>query len=308
MPAGTLFTPGVSMPVEQENAVTARQGAWHQSTLSTIHDCARRWFLTYQCGLPDPSGAAATSGTAAHAAVEHHEKERMKDKAVSLEEMLQVGQDALPADATDSMRVSVRTSIIHWWDAPCTEDGELLSHRDYLLTLNPVAIEPYFKMPLVDGALPVAGWVDGVYWDPAHKLYRLVDLKTSNDLSRWKADDPAKRYQATMYSVALQLSDILPEPIDYFAPMTYTIVKSLKGGTVSKRITLQPDLNDVKILGERIRSAEHIVKQDVFPQNTSWYLCSSTWCPHYQRCVVTGELAASPVEVRRNLGVPEKML
>jgi hypothetical protein len=272
--------------------------------LSTIHDCPRRWFLTYQCGLPDPSGTAAIVGTAAHAGVEFHEKQRMMQKAVDLDEMTEVAHQALPSDATEEMQESVRHALRHWWRTPMKKAEDARSHRDWLLTMDPIAIEPYFKVTLVDGALPIAGWVDGIYWDPEVKLYRLVDLKTAGSMSRWKDSGDGKRHQATLYAIALQLSDVLPESIDYLPCMTYTIVKPGIGGECSKRVNVQPDLADVAVLGQKIRDAEVMVQEDRFPRNPSWNLCSQTWCPHYTRCMVTGELAGDPVAVRVKLGVP----
>ena len=279
------------MPAEQENAVSARAGAWHQSTLSTIQDCPRRWFLTYQCGLPDPSGDAARTGTAVHAAVELHEKARQQGDQVSLDGMC----DVACGDLEPELHAAARAGVKHWWKTPMKDGG--VSHREWLSQFEVVAIEPYFKVQLVDDALPVAGWIDGVYFDEASGLFRLVDLKTSSSMSRWKSDGEGKRHQATMYAVALQLSDIVGD-IDYLPSMTYTVVKPGVGGECARRVEVWPDMTDVAVLGQKVRDAEAAVAANVFPRNPQWTLCSEKWCPHFQGCMVSGELAGSPDNVK----------
>jgi hypothetical protein len=289
------------MTAPQDEAVSSRQGAWHQSTLSTIHDCPRRWFLTYQCGLPDPSGEAARVGTGIHAAVELHEKARMEGKVLpSMDDMVDAAIATLGEEEYE-LHDKAEAGIKHWWKTKMKDKG--VSHRDWVGTMEPVAIEPYFRVDLVEGALPVAGWIDAVYKDEVG-IYRLVDLKTAGSMSRWKDDGEGKRHQATMYAVALQLSNILPEPIDYLPEMTYTVVKPGTGGECAKRVSVQPDLADVAVLGQKIRDAEAMVVADAFPRNPSWVLCSQQWCPHYERCMITGEYAGRPVTVRQRLAVP----
>jgi hypothetical protein len=290
---------GHDVPVEQENAISARQGAWHQSTLSTIHDCPRRWFLTYQCNLPDPSGEAARIGTAVHAGVEFYEKRRQQGIETSLEDMVAHACGTIE----EEHHAAVRHGCRHWYKTPMKGNTNV-SHREWLAQYEVIAIEPYFNVPLVDGALPVGGWIDGVYRDLSTGRYLLVDLKTAGSMGRWKEGGEGKRHQATMYAVALQLSDILPERIDYLPEMTYTVVKPGTGGECAKRVSVQPDLEDVRVLGQRIRDAEAMVLADQFPRNPAWNLCSERWCPHYQGCMVEGSLAGQPVTIRQNLGVP----
>lgn len=285
------------MTVPQSEAVSSRAGAWHQSTLSTIHDCPRRWFLTYELGLPDPSGEAARVGTAIHAAVELHEKNRMVGTETSIDDMVDAGIANLSED-NDELNDKVKHGVKNWWKTKMKDKD--MSHRDFVMQFEPVAIEPYFRVPLVEGCLPIGGWIDAVYKDEAG-LYKLVDLKTSASLSRWKKDGEGKRHQATMYAIALQLSDILPDKIDYLPEMVYTIVKPGTGGECAKRVSVQPDLVDVAVLGQKIRDAEAIIDADEFPRNPSWVLCSETWCPHYTKCMVTGEYAGRPVSVRERV-------
>jgi hypothetical protein len=90
--------------------------------------------------------------------------------------------------------------------------------------------------------------------------------------------------------------------------MTYTVVKPGTGGECAKRVSVQPDFVDVAVLGQKIRDAEAIVTADEFPRNPSWILCSQTWCPHYEKCMITGEYAGRPVNLRKKLGVPTPAL
>lgn len=288
------------MAVDESLSVSSRAGAWHQSTLQQIQDCPRRWFLTYQCGLPDPSGDAARIGTQVHAAVEFHEKARQEGVEVSMADMVEHAQKGIEVEHHDAVRHGVR----HWWKTPLKDGG--VSHRDWLAQFDVVAIEPYFNVQLVDDALPVGGWIDAVYYDRETKLYRVVDLKTAGSMYRWKESGEGKRHQATMYSVAVQLGDIISERIDYLPEMTYTIVKPGTGGECARRVHVQPDLEDVRVLGQKIRDAELTVSDNVFPRNPAWNLCSEKWCPHYSGCMVTGELSGTPVSVQQKItSVPE---
>ena len=289
------------MTAKPEDAITSRAGAWHQSTLSTIHDCPRRWFLTYDLGLPDPSGEAARVGTSIHAAVELHEKNRMVGKTTDIDAMVDAAIAELGEDEYE-LHEKAEAGIKHWYKTKMKDKG--VSHREWVGTMEPIAIEPYFRVELVSGALPIGGWIDAVYKDDAG-IYRLVDLKTAGSMSRWKDDGEGKRHQATMYAIALQLSDILPETIDYLPEMTYTVVKPGTGGECAKRVSVQPDLVDVAVLGQKIRDAEALVIADTFPRNPSSMLCSQQWCPHYEKCMVTGEYAGLPATIRKRV-VPEQ--
>lgn len=269
-----------------------RSLAWHQSTLELIDNCSWRYFLTYVLGLPDPSGPAALIGTAAHAAVEAHEKARMEGRALSLPDMIEIVNGELP---TDDVETGV-LAVTNWYNSPLKDGGP--SHREWVAQMTPVAIEGYFNLPLVDNAMPIGGTMDAVYLDGDR--YRVVDLKTTKDMSRWKTDGEGKRLQATMYSVAVQLTYNL----DYLPDVTYTVVRTGNKGETARRVHVQPDYEDVRVLGERIRLAQQIVDTEDYTRNPSWNLCRPQWCPHYQGCIVTGELSGTPVSVRERIGVP----
>jgi hypothetical protein len=284
------------MTAPQDEAVSSRQGAWHQSTLDLIGSCSWRYFLTYGLGLPDPSGEAAITGTAVHAAVEAHEKNRMAGgPGLTLEQM----HDMVTAELGDNEQGRTgRLAVTHWWKGKFKDKS--MPHREWVLTMTPVAIEPYFRTGLVDGAMPIGGWMDAVYLDE-NGMYRIVDLKTANSMSRWKDSGEGKRHQATVYSVAIQLGAVLDVSLDYLPEVTYTVVRTTTGTETAKRVHVTPDLEDVRVLGDKIREAQRIVNEEDYAKNPAWNLCSQTWCPHYQGCMVTGELSGTPATVRSRL-------
>jgi hypothetical protein len=267
-----------------------RATAWHQSTLDVIGNCSWRYFLTYVCGLPDPSGPAAKIGTAVHSAIEEHERERMKGNALTVDEMLEVAKAFVPAESVPAAEIAIN----NWYKSKMKDKSE--SHREWLSSLTPVEIEGYFTMPLVENAMPIGGTIDAIYHDD-DGVYHIVDLKTAKDMSRWKKDGEGKRLQATMYSVAVQIKYNL----DYLPDVTYAVCRTNTTGETAKRVTVYPDYADVRILGERIREAQNIVDTDNYVRNPGWLLCRKEWCPFYEGCMETGELCGTPATIRQNL-------
>lgn len=266
-----------------------RSTAWHQSTVELMGNCSWRYYLTYVLGLPDPSGLAAQTGTQVHAAVEQYEQGRIDGTPVTMDQMLATACEGLNAEQQEAAKAAVG----NWWKAKPKDKGP--SHRDWLAPMRPVAIEEYFTFPLVEGAMPIGGTIDGIYLDSDR--YRVVDLKTASSMGRWKDSGEGKRLQATMYSVAVQLR----YDLDYLPEVTYTVVRTSKTGEVSKRVHVQPDMEDVRVLGDKIRAAQHAVDNNLFVKNPAWNLCRPQWCPHYDGCMVTGKLSGTPETVRLRL-------
>jgi hypothetical protein len=236
----------------------------------------------------------AAVGSAYHSAVELHEKARMEGREVSVKEMIEHAEEHLAAVVEDEeMFVKVRAAVRNWWDY----------QRDYLLNFTPIAIEPEFTIALVDGAKPVGGYIDGVYLDPATGQTFLVDHKTAKDMSRWK-DADGHRFQAAMYAAALVLSPDFPQ-ITELPEMRYLVVRTSRSSRANfepaRILDIQPDLEDIRVLGERVRMAEKMVKNEEFLRKPEWILCSQQWCPFYERCMVTGELSGTPASVRLRL-------
>jgi len=295
------------MTVDRTNPIIARKDAWHQSTLETLLDgCSWQYFLSYVLNVEGRVKPASVSGIAYHAAIEAHERARLAGDDLALPEMLTIAEQAVRATFDDDKAVDeARQAVRHWHSTPLKDGG--LSHREWLTQYDPVAIEPYFRLPLVEGARPVAGWIDGVYRHKETGEYILVDHKTANTLSRWGRDGDEHRSQATMYATALVMS---PEyPVEHLVPMVYLVSRKTKGRGHSfegaRRVTVQPILEDVRRLGDRIRTAEKLLAEEGYVRRPEWVLCSQEWCPHYEGCMVTGDLAGTPTQVRRRLAVPE---
>jgi hypothetical protein len=289
------------MTAPQDQAVSSRRGAWHQSTLETLLDgCSWQYFLTYELGIPTAAKDASVSGVAVHSAIEAYEiARRDTGEALPLEDLLTiVDTECRNVIDDDKVVAAAEHAVRHWYQTP-TKEGK--SHREWLSDYNAIAIEPYFNVPLVTGAKPIAGWIDGVYQHKETGEYILVDHKTANNFSRWGHDGDTHRYQASLYAAALVMSPDFPD-IQELITMNYLVCRKSKGRGPTfegaRRVTVTPILEDVRRLGERIRMAEEIVRTDNYARRPEWTLCSPEWCGHYEGCMGTGELAGTPASVR----------
>lgn len=304
------------MTAERSEAVSSRAGAHHQSSIETILDgCSWQYYLANVRNEPTNPKPHALIGTSFHSAIEEHELARMGGKTLpTLEDMLSLAEESIRKEAElvpDHMMVGkdgepwtaetlvdmCHHAIKNWYSAPTKDKGP--SNREWIMTLQPIAIEPYFKLELVTDADPIGGWIDGVYQDEAGKIY-LVDQKTAGDFSRWPLDGEGHRFQATMYATALVLSEDFPQVSGLDEIQMHYVVSRTRGGTPAlekaRRVVVQPELDDVALLGERIRKAESIIKHKLYAPNPTWTLCSPKYCPFYQGCQVTGELRKPDVE------------
>jgi hypothetical protein len=279
-----------------------RSDAWHQSTLSSLLDgCSWQYFLEYVVKVESPQKAESLAGSAYHAAVEAHESGRVATAPVGKDAMLEVATEYVRERGGDDEVASEARAAVENFFAPM-KDGNP-SHQEWLQAYEPVAIEKYFKLPLVAGAKPIGGTVDGVYRDADGGLL-LIDHKTANNLSRWGAEGEEHRSQATLYSTAVALS---PEyAATALVPMHYLVVRRSLGRSrqfeAARRVTVQPGLEDVALLGDRVREAERVVAEEDFVRNPAWNLCDKRWCAFYEQCVVSGELAGTVEQVRAKLG------
>ena len=287
------------MAVDNSEAVSARSMRWHQSTLSTLLDgCSWQYFLTYILELPQGDKPYAIVGTAFHTAVERHELARMEDREVSIDEMIYVGSEYIREQIKDeTLRAELIQNCI--WALENWYNG----HREWVLQYTPIAIEPEFTLPLVEDAKPIGGYIDAIYLDPATGVYFIVDWKTAKDFSRWRSAD-GHRHQAAMYSAALVLSEDFPM-ITELPEMVYVVSRTStsnrKDFEHTRIVRVQPDLEDVKQLGDRIRKAEQTVLEETYKTKTDWPLCSPKWCPYYDGCQVTGVLLGEPNLVRTRM-------
>jgi hypothetical protein len=276
------------MAAPQDLAVASRRNRWHQSTLSALLDgCSWQYFLTYIAGVDQGLKPHASVGTAYHSAIEEAERRRMlKQPEMTAKEILSLAREEL-AKVTDDPELHERvTACVANFDRHI---------RPYLADHEPLALEPEFTVDLVEGAMPIGGYIDGVYRDGSTGTVFVIDHKTVGNFSRWR-DGDGHRHQAAMYAVALVLSDQFPE-VEQLPEMRYLLVRTSLGKRnnfeAHRVINVQPDLEDVRILGERIRLAEDRVARQAFTKNTDWTLCSEKWCPYYDRCVRGGDLGGT---------------
>jgi len=303
------------MTAERSVAVSSRSGAHHQSSIETILDgCSWQYYLANVRNIPTNPKPHALIGTNFHSAIEAHEVARMNGKTLpTLAEMLDLAEESIRKDAdlvpvemmigkdgetwTAEDLVSMCHNAINNWYSEPTNGGE--SNREWMLKLQPLAIEPYFKLELVEDADPIGGWIDGVYQDEQGKIY-LVDQKTAGDFSRWPLDGKGHRFQATMYATALVLSEDFPQIQNLDDIQMHYVISRTKTGTSrmekARRVVVQPELDDVAMLGDRIRQVEAVIKHKLYAPNPTWNLCSPKYCPFYNGCQVTGELRKPDAE------------
>ena len=299
------------MTAIKSEAVTSRAGAHHQSSIETILDgCSWQYYLNNVLNVPTPPRPYSLIGTSFHSAIELHEIARMEGRelptldqmfnhseeliraeADGVPEHMMIGKDGEPWTAEDLVSMC-HHALRNWYSAPLKDGGK--SHRDWLLELTPIAIEPYFKLNLVDGADPIGGWIDGVYKQNDGKII-LVDQKTAGDFGRWTHDGANHRYQATMYGVALVLSEEFPDVTRLEDIQMHYLVSRTRTGTTAleraRRVIVQPEMDDVALLGDRIRQVEWVIKENAFEPNPGWVLCKAKFCPFYNECQITGELS-----------------
>jgi hypothetical protein len=237
----------------------------------------------------------AAVGTAFHSAIELHELRRKDGAETSEKEMIEYAETELKSAVGDGELLqeilpSLRDSIGNWY----------VFHRPTVLGWEVVAIEPEFTLPLVDGARPIGGYIDAVYRDPDTGVLFIVDWKTAKSFDRWRSGD-GHRTQAAMYATALVLSEDFPE-ITELPEMVYMVSRtstSTRSNFEKGRIVnVQPTLEDVRLLGDRIRAAEAAIVNEDYKTKTDWPLCSPKWCPFYQGCQVDGSLSGTPALVR----------
>jgi hypothetical protein len=303
------------MTAERSLAVSSRSGAHHQSSIETILDgCSWQYYLANVRNIPTNPKPHALIGTNFHSAIEIHEVARMNGKTLpTLAEMLELAEESIRKEAdlvpaemmigkdgetwTAEDLVSMCHNAINNWYSEPASDGE--SNREWMLKLQPLAIEPYFKLELVEDADPIGGWIDGVYQDEQGKIY-LVDQKTAGDFSRWPLDGKGHRFQATMYGTALVLSEDFPQVQNLDDIQMHYVISRTKTGTSrmekARRVVVQPELDDVAMLGDRIRQVEAVIKHKLYAPNPTWNLCSPKYCPFYNGCQVTGELRKPDAE------------
>jgi hypothetical protein len=296
--------------------ISSRQGAWHQSGLSSLlDDCARKWALSYELGLPSPATPATLSGRAYHAALESWLTARMaggtEPELVDMARLAQayvaeVFDEMLPhhrvGTSPDALTEEVNACLANWAVAPVAELGGL-TLRQRLEHLELLAIEGHHRaaLPGTEGCLPVGGTFDLLARDPDTGAVVLVDHKTVKDSSasvrRWRDPESTKGIeQAAMYAALCALdpdNDAVqwgawPAMEFHIARKRASSHKSFRGALVVRR---QPTDADIEDLAARVRTAQAQLEAGLFLPNPASNLCRANWCSHFERCQGTGELS-----------------
>ena len=279
-----------TMTADKNESVNARKYRWHQSTLSSLLDgCSWQYFLTYVLELEQGLKPYASVGTAFHSAVELHELNRKEGKETTRKEMQDYATEKLMEDIGDipeaeELTQNLTGAISNWYEV----------HRPTVLEWEVISIEPEFTLPLVQDARPIGGYIDAVYRDASGNVF-IVDWKTAKNFDRWRSGD-GHRTQAAMYATALVLSEDFPM-ITELPEMRYMVTRT---GTSKRKdfekgrvVTVLPTLEDVRLLGDRVRAAEKIVKTNDYHPKPEWPLCSKQWCPFFEGCQVTKDLSGT---------------
>lgn len=268
----------------------SRNGAWHQSKVSTVLDCPRRFGLEYVLELPVKETPWTVTGSAVHAALELHEKARMAgDPLPDRSEMVFFGyefistyEDTFTSDVLSVMRSELNDALFNFFYYKVDND---LTMHEYILQFDPVYIESYFKVDLIPGSLPVAGWIDVVYRRDDGSFF-IADFKTAKNFSFWNRDTSYIN-QATFYAASLSASSDFPE-VSELLPFEFLIMRKDRGKTKqfigSKIVRCKPTDSDVVNMVNRIVTADSIVAAEEFPLNTGSKFCNEKFCPFFKDC------------------------
>jgi hypothetical protein len=249
----------------------------------------------------------------------------MQGEECSREDMLAAGLEMLdfeiatvPVDAVDAVTVKVgkdagltgvealrhqlKTAVNAFWDE---DAGAGLTIRGTLLQWTPVALEVYAKAPVVDGARPLAGTIDGIYLDGDDRVV-VVDHKTAARVSDWaKAGKGAE--QATHYALLVYLDDELrrfheklpTSSGDGALPQVHFLVasrtSSQRKARLAAHVTIDVTATDLQAAGARVRDAERLLEVGRFPANPAYQWCGT--CPFRDRCVAGTRELMAPVDV-----------
>lgn len=289
--------------------------AWSKSSLSTLLEgCSWSWALEKLYGLESSGSPATAMGTAYHYALEQHERRRIlhvRDGVgpggMSLDEMAALAHPILHKEAAElpaeqwavhdtsphQLAAQLEDALANWWSAQLPEGqlGAGGSLRDRLLSMRPVAVEPYFNVPAFSSRMH--GFIDWLGYDHETKTWVVADHKTANGLSRWPVGGAGHEIEASVYVVGSQLAKHLPT--SGAVRMEWHIARKEIGTTARfqpvRNVSMRVEPIHEDHLGRQLAIADEIVSEEAFTPNPAWNLCSAKWCAFYEGCQVTGELA-----------------
>lgn len=279
--------------------------AWSKSGLSSLVDgCSWRVYLGKVEGWPDPGSPATILGTAYHAALEMHERERIlyiRD-GIDLQSpspgrlfdavrpTLAEQAEALPAHlwemhevTADDLHQRLATAIEHWWSAPIPDGqpGAGGSLRDRLLQWRPVAVEPYFRVQVDDLPRPLHGYIDWFGWDPDEGMWVVVDQKSASSLRSWPHGGGGHEVEAAAYTVGSVIAANLPAAGR--VRQEWHVARTDAGQTARHQpvrcIVAEPGDAERWLLQDTMALADQIVDDGLFEKNPTWFLCSPKYCP-----------------------------
>lgn len=297
--------------------VEAAYTAWSKSGIGALTTgCSWQSYLTKVVGLPDPGNPATIAGTAYHAALEHHERTRLlnvRDRAgltmpdrgalsTVAEAALQVEAAKVPSAVWelhdtdyDATLGKVEVALSHWWEAPILDGqpGAGGSLRDRLLTMRPVAVEPYFRTRLDVSPRPLHGFVDWLGYDHDEQQWCVVDHKSSGGFGRWPHNGGGHELEASAYAVGAVVASNLPASGQ--VRMEWHIARTQAGKNARfepvRVVAAEPARVEREWLEGHMLAADNIVNDRAFEKNEAWTLCAPKWCSHWVGCQVTGELS-----------------
>lgn len=287
-----------------EHETQSRRDRWHNSGLDDLDGCPRMWALTNLTDLPVPAKLNTVAGTAYHAALEAREIERLHGREpLSAATMLTLALDVLdreletadpqqladytgpsraknPPRGRDALQIEVDAALTAFHEGDLGEGRTLASELD---TLTPVSLESYARARLVPTAREIGGTWDGLYRNVELRPV-LIDHKTANSFQyKYGHDGSGVRAQAAHYAVLAALDESVPVDALPEAWFLVALRKKVRPTTERARLlTVQPQLEDVARLRERVLHAEQVRNDGAFPRNPAYKWCGN--CPFHAGC------------------------
>jgi hypothetical protein len=308
------------MTAPTSESVSSRKGRWHQSTVSTLLDgCEWQYLLEYELQLPAPESPATAAGTAYHAGLEAHaESLKAGGPGLSETEMREVAHAALDEQAAlievwigsspEGIRAELDALISNAFHAKDKASG--LTLIQWLGGFEVIAVEPEFTIPVVEGAMPVGGWIDLVLRDKATGRIVVADHKSARSFGPWSVKATADEHwsQPAMYLAAmvlglgeqLGLPGLELEDLDFAFLVCRKQLGKTKAFEGFRIVPFEVEVSHIARLGSRIRQAQAKADAGFFLRNPAYRFCDARWCSFYDLCVgsgrTTGEIFADALK------------